>query len=81
MSSEPLITSHGGYRRLKSFQLAQLVYDVTVRFCDDYISKRSRTHDQMVQAARSGVQNIAEGSQASGTSRKMELKRAMAGSW
>src|SRR5206468_4740799 len=52
----------------------QLVYDVTVRFCDRYIPSRSRTHDQMVQAARSGVQNIAEGSQASGTSKKMELK-------
>jgi four helix bundle suffix protein len=71
---EPLISKHGGYRKLKSFQLAQLVYDVTVRFCDRYIDKRSRTHDQMVQAARSGVQNIAEGSQASSTSKKMELK-------
>jgi four helix bundle suffix protein len=71
---EPLIPKHGGYRKLKSFQLAQLVYDVTVRFCDRYIDRRSRTHDQMVQAARSGVQNIAEGSQASGTSKKMELK-------
>jgi four helix bundle suffix protein len=55
-------------------RLAQLVYDVPVRFCGRYISPRSRTHDQMVQAARSGVQNIAEGSQASGTSKKMELK-------
>lgn len=64
----------GGYRKLKSFQIAQLCYDVTVRFCDRYIDKRSRTHDQMVQAARSGVQNIAEGSKASGTSKKMELK-------
>ncbi len=71
---EPLIPKHGGYRRLKSFQIAQLVYDVTVRFCDRYVPPRSRTHDQMVQAARSGVQNIAEGSQASGTSKKMELK-------
>jgi len=71
---ESLIPKHGGYRKLKSFQLAQLVYDVTVRFCDRYIEKRSRTHDQMVQAARSGVQNIAEGSQASGTSKKTELK-------
>ena len=59
---------------MKSFQVAQLAYDVTVRFCDRYIEKRSRTHDQMVQAARSGVQNIAEGSQASGTSKKTELK-------
>jgi four helix bundle suffix protein len=73
-TNEPLIQRHGGYRKLKSFQVAQLMYDVTVRFCDRYIDKRSRTHDQMVQAARSGVQNIAEGSQASGTSKKTELK-------
>jgi four helix bundle suffix protein len=71
---EKLIPKHGGYRKLKSFQLAQLIYDITVRFCDRYIDKRSRTHDQMVQAARSGPQNIAEGSQASGTSKKTELK-------
>jgi four helix bundle suffix protein len=69
-----LIPLHGGYRKLKSFQIAELVYDVTVRFCNKYIDPKSRTHDQMVQAARSGVQNIAEGSQASGTSKKMELK-------
>ena len=74
MEPEPLIPKHGGYRKLKSFQIAQLCYDVTVRFCDRYISPRSRTHDQMVQAARSGVQNIAEGSKASGTSKKFELK-------
>ena len=71
---EPLIPPHGGYRKLKSFQVAQLAYDLTVRFCDRYVSPRSRTRDQMVQAARSGVQNIAEGSQASGTSKKTELK-------
>jgi four helix bundle suffix protein len=71
---EKLIPTHGGYRHLKSFQVAQLVYDVTVRFCDRYIERRSRTRDQMTQAARSGVQNIAEGSQASGTSKKFELK-------
>lgn len=63
MEPEPLIPKHGGYRKLKSFQISQLCYDVTVRFCDRYISPRSRTHDQMVQAARSGVQNIAEGQQ------------------
>ncbi len=73
-ASEPLIPKHGGYRKLRSFQLAQLVYDLTVRFCDRYVEKCSRTHDQMVQAARSGVQNIAEGSQSSGTSKKTELK-------
>lgn len=74
MEPEPLIPKHGGYRKLKSFQIAQLCYDMTVRFCDRTISPRSRTHDQMVQAARSGVQNIAEGSKASGTSKKFELK-------
>jgi len=69
-----LIPKHGGYRKLKSFQVAQLCYDITVRFCDRYIDRFSRTKDQMVQAARSGVQNIAEGSQASATSKKTELK-------
>lgn len=71
---KPLIPKHGGYRALKSFQVAGLIYDVTTRFCDKHVDRASRTHDQMVQAARSGVQNIAEGSQVSATSRKMELK-------
>lgn len=71
---EHILGPHGGYRNLKSFQIAQLVYDLTVRFCDRYIAPRSRTHDQMVQAARSGVQNIAEGSEAAATSSKTELK-------
>ncbi len=74
MKPEDLIPTHGRYRELKSFQVAQLVYDVTVRFCGRYVERTSRTRDQMVQAARSGVQNIAEGSQASGTSKKTELK-------
>jgi restriction system protein len=65
---------HGGYRELKSYQAAEIVYDATVAFCDRFIDRRSRTHDQMVQAARSGKQNIAEGSMASGTSKKFELK-------
>ena len=72
--NEELIPKHGGYRKLRTFQIAQLIYDLTVRFCDRYINPRSRTHDQMVQAARSGVQNIAEGSQVSGTSKKIEMK-------
>jgi four helix bundle suffix protein len=72
--AEELIPVRGGYRKLKSFQLAQLCFDVTVRFCDRYVDKRDRTHDQMVQAARSGPQNIAEGSKASATSKKIELK-------
>lgn len=71
---ERLIPKHGGYRNLKSFQLSQLIYDITVRFCERFIDKFSRTKDQMVQASRSGVQNIAEGSQVSGTSKKTELK-------
>jgi restriction system protein len=69
-----LIPPHGGYQNLQSYKMAEIVYDATVRFCDRFISKRSRTHDQMVQAARSGKQNIAEGSMASGTSKKTELK-------
>ena len=69
-----LTPPHGGYRELKSFQHAELVYDCTVKFCNRFVDLRSRTHDQMVQAARSGHQNIAEGSQASGTSKKFELK-------
>ncbi len=69
-----LLPAHGGYRRLRSFQTSEMVYDGTVIFCDRFINIRSRTHDQMVQAARSGRQNIAEGSVASGTSKKFELK-------
>ena len=73
-SDQKLIPTHGGYRNLRSFQVAEIVYDGTVIFCDRFVNKRSRTHDQMVQAARSGRQNIAEGSMASATSKKMELK-------
>ncbi len=69
-----LIPPHGGYRALKSYQMAEIVHDATRVFCDRFIEKRSRTHDQMIQAARSGKQNIAEGSVASGTSKKTELK-------
>lgn len=54
--------------------MSVLVYDATVKFCDRFIDPKSRTHDQMVQAARSGNKNIAEDSQVSGTSKKMELK-------
>jgi four helix bundle suffix protein len=69
-----VIGPHGGYRDLKSYQNAEIIYDATVVFCDRFVDRRSRTQDQMVQAARSGKQNIAEGSMASGTSRKTELK-------
>jgi restriction system protein len=70
----PLIPAHGGYRNLKSYQAAEIIYDATVAFCDRFIDRRSRTHDQMVRAARSGKQNIVEASQASATSKKTELK-------
>jgi four helix bundle suffix protein len=69
-----IIPPHGGYRDLKSYQMAEIVYDATVAFCARFVDRRSRTHDQMVQAARSGKQNIAEASMASGTSKKTELK-------
>jgi restriction system protein len=69
-----LIPPHGGYQDLQSYQMSEIVYDATVVFCDRFVNRRSRTHDQMVQAARSGKQNIAEGSMASGTSKKTELK-------
>lgn len=68
-----LLLPSGGYEKLKSFQLARLVYDITVRFVELYIPDDSRTCDQMVQAARSGVQNIAEGSIDAATSAKLEL--------
>lgn len=63
-----------GYRNLKSSQNAEIVHDATVAFCKRFVDPRSRTNDQMVQAARSGKQHIAEGSMASGTSRKTELE-------
>ena len=73
-----LIPPHGGYRTLKSYQTTTLIYDLTVEFCKTYMTYKTntsyRTVDQMVQAARSGRQNIAEGSQASGTSKKTEIK-------
>lgn len=73
-SDASLIPPHGGYQQLKSYQNSEIVYDGTVKFCDKFIDRRSRTHDQMVQASRSGKQNIAEGSMASATSKKTELK-------
>lgn len=72
-SDSPLLP-HGGYESLRSYRVAEAVYDATVVFCDRFIDKKSRTHDQMVQAARSGVRNISEGSGAAATSKKMEMK-------
>ena len=64
----------GGYRKTASFQTATLIYDATYWFCEKFLDARSRTVDQMVQAARSGRQNIAEGSRASATSSQTELR-------
>jgi four helix bundle suffix protein len=72
--TEKFIPPHGGYEKLLSFQKARIVYDGTVWFCKHFLEKRDRTYDQMIQAARSGKQNILEGSQASGTSKAMEIK-------
>ncbi|MCL4205279.1 MAG: four helix bundle suffix domain-containing protein [Pirellulaceae bacterium] len=70
----PRLRPSGGYRQLRSFQVATLIFDATVDFCARFINQRSRTVDQMVQAARSGRQNIAEGSRASATSSQTELR-------
>lgn len=69
-----VIPPHGGYAELLSFQKARVVFDGTARFCERFVDRRSRTYDQMIQAARSGKQNILEGSQAGGTSKETELK-------
>ena len=68
------IPAHGGYKTLLSFEKARVVFDATVCFCERFIGKGDRTRDQMIQAARSGKQNIVEGTQASGTSKEMEIK-------
>jgi four helix bundle suffix protein len=69
-----LISPHGGYKNLKSFQMAEIVFDLTFDFVQKYIPANSRTRDQMEQAARSGKQNIAEGSQTGGSSKQSELR-------
>lgn len=71
---EGFIPPHGGYRKLLSYQRAEIVYDATVRFCARFVDRRDRTVDQMIQAARSGKQNIIEGSMASATSKETEIK-------
>lgn len=74
MGADGFIPPHGGYQELLSYQRSAVVYEATVAFCRDFFSKYDRTIDQMVQAARSGKQNIIEGSMASGTSKETELK-------
>lgn len=74
MPPDSLIPPHGGYKKLRTYKLGNLIYDATAAFCAQYLDRKDRTYDQMVQAARSGVANIIEGSEASATSKKMELK-------
>lgn len=73
-NTEGFIPAHGGYRQLFSYQKAEIIYDGTVYFTNRFFNKYDRTVGQMVQAARSGKQNIAEGSMASATSKEMEIK-------
>jgi four helix bundle suffix protein len=68
------VPPHGGYQNLVSYRKAEVIYDATVKFCGKWLEKRDRTVDQMVQAARSGKQNIVEASMASGTSKETEIK-------
>lgn len=72
--TEGFIPPHGGYQQLLSYRKAEIVYDATVYFCARFLDKRDRTYDQMIQAARSGKQNIVEGSMASATSKEFEIK-------
>src|SRR5438477_8816206 len=74
MTEQGFLPPHGNYAELLSFQKAEIVYDVTFRFCHKFLSKGARTMDQMVQAARSGKKNILEGSKASLTSKETEIK-------
>ncbi|MDD5286132.1 MAG: four helix bundle suffix domain-containing protein [Desulfuromonadaceae bacterium] len=73
-ADNPIILPHGNYQELLSYQKSEVIYDLTFRFCEKHFKKGDRTIDQMVQAARSGKQNIVEGSKASGTSKEMEIK-------
>ncbi len=73
-NEEPLLPVGGNYRKLFTYQNAEAIYDITFYFCKKYLRWNDRTIDQMVQAARSGKQNIAEGSAASSTSKQMEIK-------
>lgn len=81
MTDQTYQKKHGGYRNLRSYQTTTIIYDLTVEFCKIFLTNKSdksnlsyRTIDQMIQAARSGRQNIAEGSEASAVSKKTEIK-------
>jgi four helix bundle suffix protein len=72
-AAERVYGRHSGYRSLKAYQVAEMLYDFTCRFCERYVPVKDRHHDQMVQAARSGYQNLGEGSEDSATSKKLEM--------
>jgi len=73
-NQEPLLPRTGNYRKLLTYQKAEAIYDITYFFCKNFLQRFDRTVDQMVQAARSGKQNIVEGSAASATSKETEIK-------
>ena len=73
-NQEPLLPRTGNYRKLLTYQKAEAIYDITYYFCKNYLQRFDRTVDQMVQAARSGKQNIVEGSAAAATSKETEIK-------
>ncbi len=74
MTEQSIFSNTGNYRKLYSYQKAEAIYDITYYFCHNYLRRGDRTIDQMVQAARSGKQNIVEGSAASSTSKETEIK-------
>ncbi len=74
MKKDGFLPSHGNYRELLSYRKAEILFDITFRFCERFFKKFDRTVDQMIQAARSGKQNIVEGSKASLTSTQTEIK-------
>jgi len=74
MQTDGFIPPHGNYRELLSYQKGEVIYDITFRFCHKFLKVGDRTIDQMIQAARSGKQNISEGSEFSGTSKEVEIK-------
>ena len=78
-SSHPIIPPRGDYQTLLSYQKAEVIYDLTFRFAHNYLSKGDRTVDQMIQSARSGKQNILEGSKAALTSKETEIKLTSVG--
>ncbi|MDE6498427.1 MAG: four helix bundle suffix domain-containing protein [Muribaculaceae bacterium] len=72
--NKSFLPAAGGYRSMRVYKLSEIIHDLTVVFADTFVERGSRTRDQMVQAARSGKQNIAEGSEASATSKETEIK-------